>query len=248
MRRDFVYGHSVTGAEFCRQDHFHDTPSDFWSQSPTTVMHLAQNKFESIQLRNIRKHVRLEAPSSSSSCQGFYHMYGYNAELVHRSKDHSTLLLQPVRPGNETTTNATLQKIELQCDYVISTEGAHSAIREKLRIKMDGHQNLQHLMNIHFTCRGLRAVLPTRPAMLYFVFNQAMVAVFVAHDPHKDEWVCQIPYFPPHQQPSVSVDISVCLLFRNIVAYTLHTISLGLHRKQGDGTASINIVLTTKYC
>jgi len=30
-----------------------------------------------------------------------------------------------------------------------------------------------------------------------------MVAVFVSHDIRKDEWVCQIPYFPPFQHPSV---------------------------------------------
>ena len=33
--------------------------------------------------------------------------------------------------------------------------------------------------------------------MLYFVFNAATVAVFVAHDPERDEWVCQVPVFPP---------------------------------------------------
>lgn len=32
---------------------------------------------------------------------------------------------------------------------------------------------------------------------------QAMVAVFVAHDATTDEWVCQIPYFPPFQSPEV---------------------------------------------
>jgi len=35
--------------------------------------------------------------------------------------------------------------------------------------------------------------------MLYFVFNEHMVAVFVGHDPVKDEWVCQLPIFPPFQ-------------------------------------------------
>ena len=33
--------------------------------------------------------------------------------------------------------------------------------------------------------------------MLYFVFNASTVAVFVAHDPERDEWVCQVPVFPP---------------------------------------------------
>jgi hypothetical protein len=38
-----------------------------------------------------------------------------------------------------------------------------------------------------------------RPGMLYFVFNERTVCVFVAHDPASDEWVCQIPMFPPFQ-------------------------------------------------
>jgi len=28
------------------------------------------------------------------------------------------------------------------------------------------------------------------------------VSVFVAHDPERDEWVCQIPIFPPFQKQS----------------------------------------------
>ena len=35
--------------------------------------------------------------------------------------------------------------------------------------------------------------------MLYFVFNEELVCVLVAHDPSKDEYVCQIPIFPPFQ-------------------------------------------------
>ena len=31
-----------------------------------------------------------------------------------------------------------------------------------------------------------------------------MVSVFIAHDPRKDEWVCQLPIFPPYQKREVS--------------------------------------------
>ena len=36
----------------------------------------------------------------------------------------------------------------------------------------------------------------SRPGMLYFVFNEQTMSVFVHHDPSRDEWVCQIPVFP----------------------------------------------------
>ena len=89
---------------------------------------------------------------------------------------------------------------------------------------MSGSQQLQTLINVHFTCKGLSAsidqsrnkasanggvqygnknedgaFLNNAPAMLYFVFNERAVSVLVAHDPLKDEWVCQIPIFPPYQ-------------------------------------------------
>eukprot|EP01035_Chromulina_nebulosa_P019032 gene19032-24852_t len=64
---------------------------------------------------------------------------------------------------------------------------------------MIGNKALQTLLNVYFTCKGLHNHLKPRPAMLYFVFNETMVAVFVGHDPMKDEWVCQIPIFPPYQ-------------------------------------------------
>lgn len=132
-------------------------------------MHIGQNKFESIQLKNIQKHIHLGLPTSHAQ-HPYCHMYGYNAELTHRNPDSNTLLLQPnSQIDNVSSIN---NSMELTCDYLISAEGAHSSIREKLKIQMEGHTNLQHLMNVHFTCPGLRSTLSTRPGMLYFVFNQ----------------------------------------------------------------------------
>ena len=71
---------------------------------------------------------------------------------------------------------------------------------------------MQSLMNVHFTCNGLYKLLGAYQAMLYFVFNENMVSVFVSHDIERDEWVCQIPFFPPYQTPDVS---SLILLQKN---------------------------------
>ena len=35
------------------------------------------------------------------------------------------------------------------------------------------------------------------------IFLQNVVAVLVAHDISRDEWVAQIPFFPPFQTPEV---------------------------------------------
>ena len=66
-----------------------------------------------------------------------------------------------------------------------------------------GEEKLHTLINVHFICKGLKSWLNPRPAMLYFVFNEKTVSVFVVHDPDNDEWVCQIPIFPPFRSLEV---------------------------------------------
>lgn len=85
------------------------------------------------------------------------------------------------------------------CDYLVAADGSNSFVRRQLGIKLEGTEQLHTLINVHFTCPGLRPRLSPRPAMLYFVFNETCVAVLVAHDPSRDEWVCQLPIFPPYQ-------------------------------------------------
>jgi 2-polyprenyl-6-methoxyphenol hydroxylase-like FAD-dependent oxidoreductase len=50
--------------------------------------------------------------------------------------------------------------------------------------------------------------------MLYFVYNPHVVGVVVAHDIDAGEYVCQIPYFPPHQRLA-DFTVGVC---RGLVA------------------------------
>lgn len=44
-----------------------------------------------------------------------------------------------------------------------------------------------------------------------------MVGVFVAHDPQADEWVCQIPFFPPFQSAKVRTRSMFSLCTGNIL-------------------------------
>lgn len=59
---------------------------------------------------------------------------------------------------------------------------------------MRGDPALQHLMSIHFTWQQLGQVLLSRGrgGMLYFVFNRQVVAVVVAHDLSRGEFVAQV--------------------------------------------------------
>ncbi|KAF6263709.1 FAD binding domain-containing protein [Scenedesmus sp. NREL 46B-D3] len=92
----------------------------------------------------------------------------------------------------------------VRCSYLVAADGAHSGIRALLGIALQGQEALQHLMSIHFSCAALgRSLLQQqRPAMLYFVFNRQLVAVVVAHDLERGEFVAQVPYYPPLQSPA----------------------------------------------
>ena len=57
-------------------------------------------------------------------------------------------------------------------DYLIAADGANSFIRNKIGISLKGKAEMQTLLNVHFSCPGLRELLHPRPAMLYFVFNE----------------------------------------------------------------------------
>jgi 2-polyprenyl-6-methoxyphenol hydroxylase-like FAD-dependent oxidoreductase len=187
---------------------------------------LPQNKLEII--------LREEVFNKKSCPPALY--FGYEAESI---TDKSTDNLIVIKKSGSSKTNPAIlnaEEISIRCDYLIAADGANSLARRTLNIPLRGEDSMHTLMNIHFTCRGLSDLLKPRPAMLYFVFNQALVAVFVAHDTENDEWVCQIPIFPPFRNPEVSK-----LLASGYVLINLSPLSsLALH------FISIIRILTTK--
>lgn len=186
--RDFVYCYSVTGRAYSRIDHFASAPRRFWGDTPASVVHLPQNKFEGI--------LRHEASERASEC-GAELMFGHAVSGYEWGQDKRPQHVVHLQESSSSTVGE-LQK-SIKCTYLVAADGASSLTRQSLGISLGGAPALQTLMNVHFTCPGLKARLQPRPAMLYFVFNEALVAVFVAHDPESDEWVCQVPLFPPYR-------------------------------------------------
>jgi 2-polyprenyl-6-methoxyphenol hydroxylase-like FAD-dependent oxidoreductase len=198
--RDFVYCHSVVGRAFARVDHFLETSPLFWEETPANVVHLPQNKFEII----LRKEV-LENTSAPAKL-----LFGFEAKKITYSATGTHLRVEKCKRGRTGPSATSDEDIEIRCDYLVAADGANSLVRQSLDISLKGEESMHTLMNIHFTCAGLLGLLMPRPAMLYFVFNEAVVAVFVAHDPEKNEWVCQIPIFPPFRNPEVIISLT-CL-------------------------------------
>lgn len=181
--RDFVFCHSILGNHIGRVDNFSPsvTNPSFWQETSANVAHFPQYEFENI----LRKQVN----SNSNSNSGIF----FGSEIHNISKCENLFAL---------TCN---DNRRISCNYLIGADGSNSLVRNYANIKLNGRNSLQTLINVHFTCKGLKHYINnvsnqnTRPAMLYFVFNEEAVLVYVAHDIDKDEWVCQIPIFPPYQ-------------------------------------------------
>lgn len=163
--RDYIYCQSVSGTRYAKLDQFKDVDTKFWDASPTSVLHLPQNKFEET-LRKAKNNFILDPKDLETKSNPI--LLGYQAEILERNNSGCTINI-----SSSQTTNRSNYSID--CDYLVSAEGAHSSIRNKLNIKMTGHSNLQHLMNIHFQCPGLSKRLPDRPGMLYFVYNNVIL-------------------------------------------------------------------------
>ncbi|MGD8990515.1 MAG: FAD-dependent monooxygenase, partial [Desulfobacterales bacterium] len=167
-----------TGSLLGMVDHFADVRDEPFS--PARVMHFPQHDFVCL----LRK-----AALKSRFCKP---LEGYRAEIKeHRS--HVRILLTDDRNG---------RRWHLKTQYVVAADGAHSSTRKQLGIDLVSKTGtLQHLINVHFFSQQLAKGLQHRiPAMLYFIYSKAGVAVLIAHSFRRGEFAAQIPFFPPYQR------------------------------------------------
>lgn len=153
--RDFVYCHAVTGRELARVDQFSaaQTPPWHWEASPTNLTHLPQNRLEHL-LRDLIDERQCTA------------LFGEEVRGL-RVSDGGVAI--------------STDRSEILADLVVGADGAGSFVRRAIGVDMVGEECLQTLVNVHFSCDLDPALF--RPAMLFFVFNETAVCVFVAHDP-----------------------------------------------------------------
>lgn len=169
--RDFSYCHSLVGSQLHRVNQFTRANPSFWQSSPSNVAHLAQNKFETV--------LRAEANKQpSGDDQILHYLKGYNVTKCSFDSKSSIIHAECA-----STTDTLHQSIEVECKYLIAADGANSMVRRSLGIEMIGDEAMQHLVNVHFSCPGLRKYLQPRPAMLYFTFNE--VFSFFSFPPFK---------------------------------------------------------------
>ncbi|CAK9162014.1 unnamed protein product [Ilex paraguariensis] len=90
---------------------------------------------------------------------------------------------------------------DIQCSFLVGTDGAGSTVRKLVGIDMRGEKDLQNLVSVHFSSQDLgQYLLSERPGMLFFIFNTEGIGVLVAHDLKQGEFVLQVPFYPPQQK------------------------------------------------
>jgi 2-polyprenyl-6-methoxyphenol hydroxylase-like FAD-dependent oxidoreductase len=141
--------------------------------TPWPLINIAQPDFEVIAEEALRgaSHVQLRR---------HLEWLGYDQtadKVISRLRDHET--------GED---------IKVRSRYLIAADGAGSVVREATGIKLEGMANLAHNVMIHFEA-DLRQVVGDRPAILYFIFGDAIGSVLIAYDVGKT-WVLMHPYDP----------------------------------------------------
>ncbi len=74
------------------------------------------------------------------------------------------------------------EDIEIRSRYVIAADGAGSAVRRFLGVKMIGPEEIQNFLAIHVEA-DLREVVRDRPGTLYWITDPQHAGTFIAHDP-----------------------------------------------------------------
>ena len=111
---------------------------------------------------------------------------------------------------------------------------------------MSGERDLEAFASIHFTSSSLgnHLLALDNGAMLTFVFNSHTIAVVVAHDIRKGDFVIHVPFFPPLQtakdfeDPNVARKvIDVCISSTGVhdISYKLESVKAwGMHATRAD--------------
>lgn len=100
----------------------------------------------------------------------------------------------------------------IRSNYLIGADGANSFVRKKLGIEMEGTDEIQNLVNVHFRSKSLGTTMLRngRPGMLYFVFNTQVIAVIVAHDLESGDFVAQVMTWSLRLLYEMTIIINVC--------------------------------------
>ncbi|KAL2903592.1 putative polyketide hydroxylase [Bienertia sinuspersici] len=189
--RKFIYCTSLSGSVLGSVDHMQ--PQDFEQVvSPVTVAHFSQYKLIKLLLKKL-ENLDFRIHKGDRAIKEREILMGHEF-LSYAVTDHCINVTSSYHKEGQTF------KRDIQCGFLVGTDGAGSTVRRLAGIEMEGERDLQKLVSVHFTSQGLgRYLLKERPGMLFFIFNTEAIGVLVAHDLQQGEFVLQVPYYPPQQ-------------------------------------------------
>ncbi|XP_015161171.1 putative polyketide hydroxylase, partial [Solanum tuberosum] len=105
---------------------------------------------------------------------------------------------------------------DIQCHFLVGTDGTGRSVRKSLGISMRGEKDLQKLVSVHFLSQELgQYLINGRPGMLFFIFNKDAIGVLIAHDLKQGKFVLQVPFYPPqHKLEDFSSEMCKRLMFK----------------------------------
>ncbi|XP_021746639.1 uncharacterized protein LOC110712483 [Chenopodium quinoa] len=189
--RKFIYCTSLSGSVLGSVDHMQ--PQDLERvASPVSVAHFSQYKLIRLLLKKL-ENLDFKIHEGDRDIKERKILMGHEC-LSFAVTDNCVNVTSSFHKDGRTL------KKDIQCGFLIGTDGAGSTVRKLAGIEMEGERDLQKLVSVHFTSQALgRYLLKERPGMLFFIFNTEAIGVLVAHDLQQGEFVLQVPYYPPQQ-------------------------------------------------
>lgn len=161
--------------------------------SPVSVAHLSQYKLVRLLLKNVMDlgfnvHNYEENEPNQAQVRGGEILMGHECVSL-RAADHGVTATASFLCGG----GGRRIERDMQCQFLVGTDGAGSRVRKLLGVAMEGEKDLQKLISIHFLSEDLgKYLINERPGMLFFIFNPQVIGVLVAHDLKQGEFVLQV--------------------------------------------------------
>ena len=137
------------------------------TQSPTPTTNLSQDQFEQVLFGRLAETAGAEKVRFGHRWEGFKELPGGG-------------YVSTVVAGDET--------LSISSKYLIGADGAGSRVRKACGFDMVGPDNIQTFVTVHFKA-DLGESLQGREGLLYWVMDEQVDGVFIAHDIDRGNWI-----------------------------------------------------------